>query len=1076
MFRALLISLFLGCICENAIADGVPSSEEMLKICNSTIAKAVNRLPISIEDEAVDIVGLECVNAGTVTVKYTLKTKNLVTPLLIKSYQADSVNYSINICEREVTKSVLESFNLQNNYVDKDGAAIFSYFFTKQDCSNLEDKKKQIALFKNYLDSIRLAGYIEASPEIPNIKKDKELIILLDQAKTNLTDIEFKLLSKDLEGVLFKDIEDSLASRFQFESLNNLIARGDFWPLEHSREQVLARINQLESRDLGNANITKETSHGIRAVSKLLEQGAYGEAQDIVITLRAQNEKLYSDKKEGYSMYVMGTFLTDTMDFRIAYQKGDLQNARAISDKIDRQLEAAISALHSLEGKTSADANVSILYLGTYLNYDLEIGSYDRVIARLNQLLKEVPEQDSESFEISRARSEIYKKLSLAYRASGKTKLADDAEMKSVKIDAITGQLDIGYYTQRFVTAVLKQDYDSAQKALIYTESLLDYLEPNFRKLETDILVVEKNYLMAVKAEKSHSKKLELFRKLNLDLAILGESCYLAFFHDVHNPSQDLVTYKNLYYLYKGAGQINFAAFYAKKYINNLQDFRNQLSSFNKDDEASITKKNEGLLKEFSITFFDVGDYQSSWACFQIIKEMQFLDFLRRKTLSDDFLTRLEITEKENDFYLKLKNTANEINTLETNLSKFDNTTKEYDLISRELAKKKERFSLLNNEFSNHLITSAKNNASKNPEKLASTISLEGGEASIQYLINQDFVYSVVAVRGSQPRSFNYKIKQTDLRILISEVQNQLMHREKVSQEKLAKLSEIFVKQQYDFIKSSNIQKVKLKTDDFLSLIPFGILEYQGKAGWDLFEIENVGLGKTKNEKTNLNQLSIFGATKGNNEFSSLPGVRDEVNLLMNIKSDVNRVDFLDDNFNKSNLLTVFNKSPSIIHIATHFKAFGNDSFTTKMLLGDGSVMSLNEIQNTIPSFNNDLLTLSACDTGNVMPSSISKNNEGLSNVFQLKGAKNIISTLWAIDDKATSRFMYIFYNLYLNNKISSSKALNLTQKIFSSGSISVLPKDIAFYNLLTNREILKDISDYKHPYYWAAFQLSSIP
>ena len=102
-------------------------------------------------------------------------------------------------------------------------------------------------------------------------------------------------------------------------------------------------------------------------------------------------------------------------------------------------------------------------------------------------------------------------------------------------------------------------------------------------------------------------------------------------------------------------------------------------------------------------------------------------------------------------------------------------------------------------------------------------------------------------------------------------------------------------------------------------------------------------------------------------------------------------------------------------------------------------------------------------------------NIEGLSNVFLNKGARYVISTLWDISDNATPLFMQIFYSLLLNNNISPSYALSLTQNIFRSGDYSKLPKSISFGTEMKMKDLISEIAKYNKPYYWAAFQVSTL-
>ena len=93
---------------------------------------------------------------------------------------------------------------------------------------------------------------------------------------------------------------------------------------------------------------------------------------------------------------------------------------------------------------------------------------------------------------------------------------------------------------------------------------------------------------------------------------------------------------------------------------------------------------------------------------------------------------------------------------------------------------------------------------------------------------------------------------------------------------------------------------------------------------------------------------------------------------------------------------------------------------------------------------NTELVILSACETG--FGKSTFLGSENLSNSFLRAGAKNIISTLWPVDDETTNIFMTNFYRELLRSK-------NIKESLRK-----------------TKAELKKD---FPHPNYWAPFVLT---
>ncbi|WP_375561746.1 CHAT domain-containing protein [Bernardetia sp. OM2101] len=165
---------------------------------------------------------------------------------------------------------------------------------------------------------------------------------------------------------------------------------------------------------------------------------------------------------------------------------------------------------------------------------------------------------------------------------------------------------------------------------------------------------------------------------------------------------------------------------------------------------------------------------------------------------------------------------------------------------------------------------------------------------------------------------------------------------------------------------------------------------------------------------------------------------------------------FLKSEASEETLKQVFN--PTILHIATHgyFKETENQTPINSMLEAgivlakpqdnnqaeDGIFTayeaSLLDLQKT------ELVVISACETGLGKVAS-QEGIYGLQRGFRAAGAKNILLSLWKVDDKATQELMIIFYKEWFGGK-TKQEALHAAQ-------LSMKQK-------------------YQHPYYWGAFVL----
>ena len=114
---------------------------------------------------------------------------------------------------------------------------------------------------------------------------------------------------------------------------------------------------------------------------------------------------------------------------------------------------------------------------------------------------------------------------------------------------------------------------------------------------------------------------------------------------------------------------------------------------------------------------------------------------------------------------------------------------------------------------------------------------------------------------------------------------------------------------------------------------------------------------------------------------------------------------------------------------------------------GKGRLFTLKEIASTIDLSRTELVVLSACETGLVGFGGKSDEFVGLPGGFLRVGAKNVVASLWVVDDEGTAKLMEHFYRNLFEEKSTPARALRKAQL-----------------------EIMRD-PRWKNPYYWGAFR-----
>ncbi|MCX7606235.1 MAG: CHAT domain-containing protein [Bacteroidia bacterium] len=194
-----------------------------------------------------------------------------------------------------------------------------------------------------------------------------------------------------------------------------------------------------------------------------------------------------------------------------------------------------------------------------------------------------------------------------------------------------------------------------------------------------------------------------------------------------------------------------------------------------------------------------------------------------------------------------------------------------------------------------------------------------------------------------------------------------------------------------------------------------------------------------------------------------LPGTAEEAKVIRDILQSEGILPYIRTQEEANELLLQEVISPYILHIATHglflpydeglgtligvqsASALANPLFRSALLLAQAgrsmlygaSDVSRDGIVNayellSLRLTNTQLVTLSACETG-VGDVQNGEGVYGLQRAFLLAGARNLLLSLWKVDDEATRDFMIHFYSEWLRKKLPIEDAFWNTQRAMRS-------------------------------------------
>jgi CHAT domain-containing protein/Tfp pilus assembly protein PilF len=222
------------------------------------------------------------------------------------------------------------------------------------------------------------------------------------------------------------------------------------------------------------------------------------------------------------------------------------------------------------------------------------------------------------------------------------------------------------------------------------------------------------------------------------------------------------------------------------------------------------------------------------------------------------------------------------------------------------------------------------------------------------------------------------------------------------------------------------------------------------------------------------------GVSRAAGEFSALPAVPDELRAIFRGQGGSTRglLDgpvLLDEAFTADAFRATLRERRPVVHVATHFQFRPGNETDSFLLLGDGTRMTLAEVNSAPNIFGGvELLALSACNTAVGDNNASGAEVEGFAVMAQQQGAKAVLASLWSVADASTRSFMEAFYRARLRGRTSKAQALREAQLALLRGSGR---SQAAPARGLTNPATGQDFvppggAPYAHPYYWAPFIL----
>jgi CHAT domain-containing protein len=570
----------------------------------------------------------------------------------------------------------------------------------------------------------------------------------------------------------------------------------------------------------------------------------------------------------------------------------------------------------------------------------------------------------------------------------------------------------------------------------------------------------------------------------------------------------------NMMTLWTRRGQARLAILYGKQAVNVYQSIRAGITTAEKADQKSFVRSHEDTYRSLANLLIDEGRLAEAQQVLDLLKEEEFMEFVRRDASEAVDQAKLALTDTEKkalDEYTRLsaqltalgsryqalqdaKSKAGgklppaeeaEFASLKTNIEEAGVGVRAFlSKLADEFSKKVE---------DQAVITPA------SIESLRADLRRAGNDVVLvsTYLLPERYRAIVTTGRTMVDRKVEYKDRKltaADINRKIAEFQRALQN-PRVDPRPLGKeLYDIFVKPLEADLEGAKGKTILWSLDGTLRYVPMAALSPDGKTYLaEKYQNVIVTLARTSNlfSKPATEEWRAIGAgvSKPHEGFAALPSVINELNSIVKENGPggvLEGTKLVDEKFDLNNLRntlpqqTADGKTFNVVHLATHFKLGANDQ-DSALLLGDGSRLSLFAISKDedLDFKDLELLALSACETGVAAGDGSGREVESLGMLAQKKGAKAVLATLWKVADEGTSMFMSEFYRLKkANPQMSKAEAIRLAQKEMIDGKIKSTGRSggCRADNFATPGKLNDFKCDpnapFSHPYFWSPFIL----
>ncbi len=557
--------------------------------------------------------------------------------------------------------------------------------------------------------------------------------------------------------------------------------------------------------------------------------------------------------------------------------------------------------------------------------------------------------------------------------------------------------------------------------------------------------------------------------------------------------------YDGLSYVYQYLSMPEVAILYGKQALKSIQNTRSHMVSLEKPLRLSYMADKERVYKHVADLLIREGRLPEAQQVVSLLKEEEYLHYLDTRGQSEASVDDIVMTKTEQYSIEKISGFDGELGQIGYEMEWLETQRRERNLTDEELKRLSHLYDnadKIQAEFERYLQELESSYANKvefGQKDLENLESLQGklGEFKlptviVTFLVLTDNI-SIIITSPSIQIPYRIRIPEADLNRLIFDFRQTLVSPHKDPRPQAQALYKHLILPIEKDLTELKAEILMISLDGTLRYLPFSAL-FDGQH----YLMERYSLvlftpaAKTLfGERTERDQrIAGLGTSEEIGEFSRLPAVEEELDMIVK-EDDENDTRgvlpgkiLLNQDFTAAGLAEMLGQGYPLIHLASHFSFRPGTTEDSFILLGDGSRLTLSELESRKYPFKFiDLLTLSACDTAVGGADARGREIESFATLAQKRGAESILATLWPVADASTGNFMHLFYQLRNQHSLSKAESLRQAQKMFLTGhhdvdisemehrGVGIADDDQGGFSHLPD-------SPYAHPFYWAPFIL----